>query len=259
LTSSDVAVLKMNAMASSQPFSVLVVDDESALRRVIRTSLAASGYAVEEAGTAREALNAVQQRLFDLVLLDVNMAGMGGVEACRQIRALAPSTGIVMVTVRDAEEDKVRALEAGADDYVTKPFRFRELAARLRAVLRRIQIDSGKEPGVLRVGDLSMDLTQRVLSKGSEQIRLSPKEFDLLWYLMKNEGAPLTHVSLLHAIWGPEYGGEFEYLRTYVRMLRKKIEDDPARPRYIVTEPWVGYRFVNPSGLDQPDGSLGQG
>lgn len=239
-------------MASPQPFSVLVVDDESALRKVIRTSLAASGFTVEEAGTGGEALNILQQRLFDIVLLDMNMPGIGGIEACRQIRALAPRIGIVMVTVRDAEEDKVRALEAGADDYVTKPFRFRELVARLGAVLRRTNVASFGELGVLQAGKLKMDLDRRILWKGNEEIRLSPKEFDFLSYLMQHQGAPLTHVKLLRAVWGPEYRDELEYLRTYVRMLRKKIEDDPARPEYILTEAWVGYRFHNPSEVEQP-------
>jgi two-component system KDP operon response regulator KdpE len=241
---------------SPQPFSVLVVDDEPALRKVIRTSLAASGFTVEEAGTGTEAVGAVHARMFDLVLLDVNMPGMSGVEACRQIRVLAPHTGIVMVTVRDAEEDKVRALEAGADDYVTKPFRFRELVARLGAVLRRTHVEADAEPGVLRAGALKMDLDRRILWKGAEEIRLSPKEFDLLSFLMKNQGVPLTHIKLLQSVWGSEYGNELEYLRTYVRMLRKKIEDDPARPKYIQTEPWVGYRFRDPSDPDQSGSAL---
>jgi len=237
-------------MISPPLVSVLVVDDEPALRKVIRSSLAASGFTVEEAGTGAEALGFIQQRPFDLVLLDVNMPGMSGVEACRQIRALAPNTGIVMVTVRDAEEDKVRALDAGADDYVTKPFRFRELVARMGAVLRRTQA-SGGEPGILRAGDLKMDVERRLLWKRDEEIRLSPKEIDLLTFFMKNQNAPLTHVRLLRAVWGAEYGGEVEYLRTYVRMLRKKIEDDPARPQYLMTEAWVGYRFRNPSDFEQ--------
>jgi len=155
-----------------------------------------------------------------------------------------------MVTVRDGEEDKVRALEAGADDYVTKPFRFRELIARLGAVLRRTRVDDDVS-GVIQTGDIRMDLERRLLWKGDEEVRLSPKEFDLLSFLMKNQGIPLTHAKLLHAVWGPEYGSELEYLRTYVRMLRKKIEADPARPEYLLTEPWVGYRFRNPSDPDQ--------
>ena len=239
-------------MSSAPEYSVLVVDDEAALRKVIRASLAASGFAVEEAGTGGDALDALEHHGFDLVLLDVNMPGMSGIDACRQIRASAPRTGIVMVTVRDSEEDKVRALEAGADDYVTKPFQFRELVARLRAVLRRTHVNGTAESNVLQAGNLKMEIERRLVWRGNEPIRLSPKEFDLLAYLMRHQGAPLTHVNLLRAVWGPEYGHELEYLRTYVRMLRKKIEDDPARPQYLLTEPWVGYRFRNPSDPDQP-------
>jgi two-component system KDP operon response regulator KdpE len=237
-----------------EPISVLVVDDEPTLRKVIRASLAASGFQVEECGTGREALGVVQQHPFDLILLDVNMPGMGGVETCRRIRALAPRTGILMVTVRDAEEDKVLALEAGADDYVTKPFRFRELVARMGAVFRRTHTPAASEPAVVSIGNLKLDLVKRILWKGREEVHLSPKELDLIAFLMKNQGAPLTHARLLRAVWGPEYGNELEYLRSYVRMLRKKIEDNPAHPEYLVTEPWVGYRFRNPA---DPDSGAG--
>jgi two-component system, OmpR family, KDP operon response regulator KdpE len=240
---------------SDPTISVLVVDDEPALRKVIRASLAASGFQVEECGTGREALGAVQQHPFDLVLLDVNMPGLGGVETCRRIRALAPRTGIVMVTVRDAEEDKVLALEAGADDYVTKPFRFRELVARMGAVFRRTHPPISTEAEVISIGNLKIDLHKRMLWKGREEIHLSPKEFDLMAFLMKNQGAPMTHARLLRAVWGPEYGNELEYLRSYVRMLRKKVEDDPARPQYLITEPWVGYRFRNPADPDSEAGA----
>lgn len=237
---------------SQQPFSILVVDDEPALRKVIRASLAAGGFRVEEVGTGREALGVVQTRSFDLVLLDINMPGIGGIETCARIRALAPQLGIIVVTVRDDEEDKVRALEAGADDYVTKPFRFRELVARMRAVLRRMDPQKNGEAGVLQAGVLKMDTVRRLLWKGTEEVHLSPKEFDLLAFMMKNQGAPLTHTRLLRAVWGPDYGGELEYLRSYVRMLRKKVEDDPATPDYILTEASVGYRFRNPSDPDAP-------
>jgi two-component system KDP operon response regulator KdpE len=235
----------------SKTFSVLVVEDERSLRRVIRTSLAASGFAVDEAATGKDAFAAIHRRHYDIVLLDMDMRSMSGLEACRQIRALTPCTGILTVTVREAEEDKVQALEAGADDYVTKPFRFRELVARLGAVLRRTNALKGSETDTLQAGDLKLQLTHFVLWKGSEQIRLSPKEFDLLACLMKNQGAPMTHAKLLRAVWGIENGGEVEYLRSYIRMLRKKIEDDPARPEYILTEAWVGYRFRDPFDADQ--------
>ena len=232
------------------PSKVLVVDDEASLRKALRTSLVASGFSVEEARSGEEALNAVRQRAFDLVLLDINMPGINGFEACQRIRALVPRAGIVMVTVKDSEEDKVRALEAGADDYVTKPFRLRELTARLRAVLRRIQPHGNVDTA--RAGNLEIDFQRRILSRNGEHLHLAPKEFDLLAFMMKHMDAPLRHVTLLHAVWGPEYGNELEYLRAYVRILRKKIEKDPSEPEYILTEPWLGYRFRNPSDPDSP-------
>lgn len=240
---------------ASRLLHVLVVDDEPALRRVLRTSLAASGFVIEEARSGEEAVDILPQHPFDLVLLDINMPGMGGVEACREIRALAPKVGILMVTVREAENDMVRALEAGADDYVTKPVRFRELVARMRAVLRRLEADMATQPVVIRVADLEIDMERHALRKAGELIHLTPTEFELLALLMRNQGAPVTHAKLLRAIWGPEYGTELDYLRSYVRTLRKKIEDDPARPKYLLTEPWVGYRFADPSdsGLPQSE------
>jgi len=237
-------------MALAQPFSVLVVDDEPLMRKTVRVSLTANGFAVEEAGTGGEALGAVHRRHFDLVLLDVNMPGMTGVEACKQIRTFAPRIGIIMVTVRDEEEDKVQALDAGADDYVTKPFRVRELIARLNAVLRRSRTATSEEPGVLVAGDLRLDLERRILRKAGQQVHLSPKEFDLVTFLMRNQGVPLTHANILREVWGAEFNTQLEYLRTYVRMVRKKIESDPGRPEYLLTEPWVGYRFCNPADPD---------
>ena len=227
---------------------VLVVDDEAPLRKALRTSLVASGFSVEEARSGEEALDAVKQHTFDLVLLDINMPGLNGFEACQRIRVLSPQAGIVMVTVKDFEEDKVRALEAGADDYVTKPFRLRELTARLRAVLRRTQPLEVAE--TVRAGDLEIDCARRILLRNGEEVHLAPKEFELLAFMMKHMDAPLRHATLLHAIWGPEYGNELEYLRAYVRILRKKIEKDPSAPEYILTEPWLGYRFRNPSDPD---------
>ena len=232
--------------------NTLIVDDEAPFRRVLRTSLAQSGFAIDEAQTGEEAVAILAGREFDLVLLDVNMPGMGGVATCCEIRAHLPRIGIVMVTVQDGESEMVRALEAGADDYITKPIRFRELVARLRAVLRRLRIDDVNEPTLLQAGDLMLDLNRRLLCRQGELVHLTPTEFELLALLMRNQGTPVTHTKLLRSVWGPEYGTELDYLRSFVKTLRQKIEDDPAKPKYIVTEPWLGYRFCDP--LDRSSG-----
>jgi two-component system KDP operon response regulator KdpE len=231
----------------AKPVKVLIVDDEPAMRRALSAALAASGRLVEAAQDAEEAIEAIRQQPFDLVLLDINMPGMDGIEACRRIRPLAPHAGIVMITVCDSLEEKVKALDAGADDYVTKPFLLRELLARLRALMRRAGSEQPPETDVFRAGALELDIKHRVLRKEGREIHLSPIEFDLLAYLMQHSGFPIEHSKLLQSIWGPEYGSELEYLRSYVRLLRKKIETNPARPEYILTEPWVGYRFQDPT------------
>ena len=235
----------------TRTFSLLVVDDEPPLRKVLRTSLTARGFAVDEASTAEQAIDMLSQREFDLILLDINMPGMGGIRACRRIRALKPHLGIVMVTVRDAEHDMVQALDAGADDYITKPIRFGELVARLRAVIRRT-VSGDVAVTVLQAGNLEIDFERRQLRKAGEEVHLTPTEFDLLALLMRNQGMPLTHAKLLRTVWGPDYGEELEYLRAYVKTIRKKIEENPTQPKYIVTEPWVGYRFHNPSEVTHP-------
>ncbi len=226
--------------------NTLIVDDEASFRRVLRTSLTQSGFAINEAQSGEEAVAILSKDAFDLVLLDINMPGIGGVEACRVIRAHSAKIGIVMVTVQDGESEMVRALEAGADDYITKPIRFRELVARLRAVVRRLHIDDADEPTLLQAGDLELDINRRLFWRQGEVVHLTPTEFDLLALLMKNQGTPVTHTKLLRSIWGPEYGTELDYLRSFVKALRQKIERDPAKPKYIVTEPWLGYRFCNP-------------
>jgi two-component system KDP operon response regulator KdpE len=231
---------------------LLIVDDEPALRRALHTSLAESDFEISEARNGEEALTAVHSLRPNIVLLDINMPGMTGFDVCRRLRKSAPQVGIVMVTVRDSEEDKVHALEAGADDFVTKPYRLLELTARLHAVLRRLDAPGHAADSVVRAGSLRIDLESRVVEKNGVEIHLSPKEFDLLAYLARHRGGPVLHTRLLQALWGPEYGGELEYLRSYVKMLRKKIEDDPSRPQYIVTEPWVGYRFHDPSDPHSP-------
>jgi two-component system KDP operon response regulator KdpE len=230
-----------------EQLNALLVDDEPSFRRALRTSLAASGFSIEEAPSGEDAIAMLAQRPFDLVLLDMNMPGVGGAETCREVRLLFPRIGIVMVTVRDAENDMVKSLEAGADDYLTKPVRFRELVARLRAVSRRLHIEDAPEPHVLRVGDLELDANRRVLHRNGEFIHLTPTEFHLLALLMRHQGTLVTHSQLLRSIWGPEYGTELDYLRSYVKALRKKIEENPSQPKYLLTEPWVGYRLCDPS------------
>jgi len=229
------------------PVRTLVVDDEPALRRVLAASLRASGFLVTEASNGRDALAAVRHGSHDIVLLDVSMPGINGLETCKQIREIDPQVGILMVTVRDSEDDKVEALESGADDYITKPFLLRELVARLRAVHRRGAAAGGTKPTVLRNGPFELDMFSRTLRKNGAEIHLSPTEFDLLAVLFQHQGSSVTHVKLLRTVWGVEYGSELEYLRSYIKMLRKKIEDDPAKPAYIVTVPWTGYRFCNPA------------
>ena len=229
----------------SDPVRLLVVDDEPTLRKALRTSLAVSGFEVTEARSGEEALTILRQDPADVVLLDINMPGMTGIDACLKIRTMSSEIGVIMVTVREAEEDKVRALEAGADDFITKPYKLREMIARLHAVLRRIAKSPAEK--ILRAGPLELDLERRLVTKGGAEIHLSPKEFDLLAYLVQHQGAPVLHSKLLQAVWGPEYGGELEYLRSYIKMLRKKIEADPSQPQFLLTEPWVGYRFRNPS------------
>jgi two-component system KDP operon response regulator KdpE len=174
------------------------------------------------------------------------MPGMGGMHACRMIRTISQQVGIVVLSVRDSEEDRVASLEAGADDYLCKPFGLRELIARLHAIYRRTQVEVEDEPEVLRAGDLQMDLQAHSVWYAGEILHLTPKEFDLLAFLMKNQGRPVGHATLLQAIWGPNYGNESHYLRSYIKTLRKKIESDPANPEYILTEPRVGYRFCDP-------------
>ena len=236
----------MSSPPSTQPFNVLIVDDDPAFRRGLAASLKSGGYSVELARNAGEALEYVREHPVGIVLLDINMPEIGGVEACQRIRAITPRSGILMLTVRDSQEDKVEALRSGADDYITKPFQLQELLARMNAVWRRTGSGAVLPAPVLSAGQLELDLERRILRKNGNPIHLSPKEFDLLAVLMQHKGIPLTHARLLRAVWGSEYGNEPDYLRSYVRTLRKKIEDDPAHPRCLLTEPWVGYRLALP-------------
>ena len=220
--------------------SILVVDDEPQIRRVLKTTLSSQGYVILEAKTGEEAVDVVRKEKPDLVLLDVNMPGVGGIEACREIRRSSEAP-INMQTVRNAERDKGSALDAGADDYVVKPFGIEELLARIRAALRRFAPGEALPPFVSK--ELKMDFESRMLTVRGEEIHLTPKEFEVLKYLIVNQGKPLTHRRILQSVWGPDYGEETENLRVVINQLRKKIESDPAHPKYIRTEPWVGYRF----------------
>ncbi len=223
---------------------ILMVDDEPQIRRVMKTALVANGYEAYEARTGEEALEGLREYNPDLILLDLNMPGIGGMAACRQIRAVSEAS-IIVLSVRDGEQDKIAALDAGADDYITKPFSVNELLARIRANLRRTPTSADSGPVAISE-ELSVDFGARQVVVRGQQVRLTPKEFDLLHYFLTNPNKPIAHRKLLQTLWGPDYGDEVEYLRVFVSQLRKKIEANPARPRYIVTEPWVGYRFTTP-------------
>lgn len=222
---------------------ILVVDDDSSTRRALRGTLSGMGFSVVEAARGEEALSLVRITWFDAVLLDVNMPGMGGMETCRRIRHAIARLPILMLTVVDSEEDKVLALDAGADDYITKPFQLLELAARLRSAVRRRSAQDISQDAAIRHGELELDPVKYCLLKRGRPVHLTPKEFDVLHYLMMHAGQPIPHARLLKSVWGPEYGDELEYLRTFIRNLRKKIEDDPRNPRYLLTDAYVGYRF----------------
>jgi two-component system, OmpR family, KDP operon response regulator KdpE len=227
------------------PTRILVVDDEAQIRRVLKAALSGHGYEILESRSGEEALEKLAAGRADLVLLDVNMPGMGGLEACRRIRAES-EVAIVMLTVRNAERDKVDALDAGADDYVTKPFSTPELLARIRAALRRAPLSPDSAPEKVSFEGVEIDfLARRIRAQGRES-RLTPKELDLLRYLVAHANRAVEHRELLQAVWGSEYGDELEYLRVFVNQLRKKIEPKPGKPQYLLTEPWVGYRFRMP-------------
>jgi two-component system KDP operon response regulator KdpE len=224
---------------------ILVVDDEPQIRRVMRTTLVAQGYEVSDARTGDDALELIRSEKYDLILLDVNMPGISGVEACREIRQ-GSELPIIMVSVRGEERDKVKALDAGADGYITKPFNMSELLARIRAVLRRTSFPAGITDKLLKLGEIEIDFEARRINANGKQVRLTIKEFDLLFYLAAHVNKTITHRELLQEVWGPDYGGEQEYLRVFVNRLRKKIEASPSSPKFLMTEPWVGYRLELP-------------
>jgi two-component system KDP operon response regulator KdpE len=221
---------------------VLVVDDEPQILRALETNLRGAGYEVDTAATAEAALATAAMRPPDAVILDLVLPDGSGTEVCRELRKWSSAPVLVLSVVGD-EPEKVAALDAGADDYIQKPFGIEELLARLRAVLRRAGPSGGP---VLEIGELVVDLDKRSVAVGGRQVSLTPHEFELLRVLAQNEGKLMTHPSILREVWGPAYGGESHYLHVYISQLRRKIETDPARPRYLLTEPGAGYRLVSP-------------
>ena len=221
---------------------VLVVDDEPQIRRALRTSLEAHGYDVATVGTGEEGVLAAAEQAPDLMLLDLGLPDIDGTEVIRRVRAFS-DVPVIVLSVRESQTDKVAALDAGADDYVTKPFGMQELLARSRATMRRTQTDEPTAP-VLRFDAMQVDLPKRLVTLDGDQVRLTPTEYGLLEALVTNPGKLLTHQWLLRKVWGQGYGTETTYLRTYIRSLRKKLGDDAQAPRLIVTEPGVGYRWI---------------
>jgi two-component system KDP operon response regulator KdpE len=232
---------------------ILIVDDDPKFRRALHSTLHSQGFDITESPNGEQGLEEAGNHKFDVVLLDANMPGMGGIETCRELRRSNARLQILMITVREGEEDKVKALDAGADDYVTKPFSIPELTARIRTAIRRSATSLMEVADSILIGDIELDPVRRTVRKAGELVRLTPKEFDLLHYLMAHAGLPITHARLLHAVWGAEYGGEREYLRTFIHELRKKLEDDPASPQYLLTEAYVGYRFREPDRREASD------
>lgn len=230
---------------NQQAIRILVVDDESAIRRALRPPLLELGFQVSEASRGEEALQLLRTTACDAVLLDVNMPGIGGIETLRRIRTFAPRLPVLMLTVRDQEEDKVEALESGADDYVTKPFSTRELIARVRSAVRRMRAPARAEDAPIELGEIRLDPVKRIVTKRGQAVHLTRKEFDILHCLMSRAGRVVTYAKLLTAVWGADCREEVEYLRTFVRQLRKKIEDDPGNPIYLLTDVYVGYRFAD--------------
>lgn len=221
---------------------ILVVDDELQILRVMRASLPARGYEVRTAPGGEEALDEIHKEGPDLIILDLVMPKMSGLEVCRRVREFS-NVPIIVLSAKEAEADKVAALELGADDYVTKPFGLDELLARMHAILRRVHASTATS-SVFTVGDVTVDADARRVTITGREVKLTPKEFEVLKHLVSNAGKVVTHRSLLQAVWGIEATEQTDYLRVFINQLRRKIEPDPPHPRYIITEPWVGYRFV---------------
>ena len=222
---------------------VLLIEDDSVVAQSIQRVLAIEKFNVTVTELGEEGTDFAARSNYDIILLDLQLPDVTGIEVLRSLRAADVGTPVLMLSGNAGQEAKVTALRFGADDYVTKPFHMRELTARVRAAIRRAQTKDAPPENVLQIGAITLDPGRRVVSKAGQPVHLTPKEFDLLHYLMLNAGKPIAHGRLLTAVWGPDYGGELEYLRTFVRQLRKKLEDDPSHPAYLMTEMWFGYRF----------------
>jgi two-component system KDP operon response regulator KdpE len=222
---------------------LLIVEDDSALRRSLRTTLDVLGFDVGEASNGEDGLTRLRMVDYEAVLLDINMPGIGGIETCRRIRRIYTKMPILMLTVRDSEDDKVEALEAGADDYVTKPFQTRELTARIRAAVRRFRAPETPAEMPISNGAIMLDPVRRRVERAGVEVHLTPREFDAVQLLMTHAGRPITHARLLCALRGSGFGNERAYLRVLIGQIRKKLEDDATNPIYILTDSYVGYRF----------------
>lgn len=222
---------------------ILIVEDDAAMRRTLRTTLTELGFDIGEASTGEEALMRLRMVDYETVVLDINMPGIGGVETCRRIRQIFTRLPILMLTVRDSEDDKVEALDSGADDYVTKPFQIRELTARIRSAVRRFRAPELPQELPITIADITLDPVRRRVDKRGMEIRLTPREFETLQILMEHVGRPVSHARLLAALRGPDSVNDREYLRVLIGQLRKKLEDNAANPMYITTDSQIGYRF----------------
>jgi two-component system KDP operon response regulator KdpE len=230
----------------TRPARILLVDDELPIQRALAPLLRSRGYDVEVAATGADALGAVAARPADLMILDLGLPDIQGIDVCRRVRATSKMP-IIVLTARGADADKVSVLDLGADDYVTKPFSPEELLARIRVALRRVFEESDGDSGRLQVGDLGIDFNRRRVLRGADELRLTPKEFELLALLARNADRVLTHGTILREIWGANAVSQPEHLWVLVAQLRKKIEPDPSHPRYVISEPWVGYRLATES------------
>jgi len=225
------------------PLRILIVDDEAAIRRFLKTALGTQGYVVSEAEDGKAALELASRNSFDLIVLDLGMPGMDGFEVLSHLRETGSTVPVIVLSVRSDEAGKVRALDMGADDYVTKPFGIEELLARIRTALRHRLAQEGEKP-VFKTGDLAVDLVRRIVMVRGEEVKLTPREYDLLRLLVVHAGKVLTHRFILNEVWGTET--DVQYLRIYIRTLRQKLEADPEQPKLIITEQGVGYRLRAP-------------